>query len=145
MAKKIKNDFLAISVIWEIWVAKLVLLCLVPQTFKGFWISYSRREIWERNRKSVRWLNNWEALKKPEKIHLKFLCFCKKQNLETKLILNIRKLRYTVKPLYSRHPRFLKKTSAIRRYQLYRVLNFFEEKIIIDKNLTVVYVNCDSL
>ena len=35
--------------------------------------------------------------------------------------------------------------SATRRCPLYRFLNFFEEKIIIDKNLTIFYVNCDSL
>ena len=33
VVKKIKNDFLAISVIWKIWIAKVVLLCLVPQNF----------------------------------------------------------------------------------------------------------------
>ena len=37
-----------------------------------------------------------------------------------------------------------KKVSAIRRYPLYKILDFFEEKIIIDKNLTIFYVNCDS-
>ena len=33
VVKEIKNDFLAISVIWKIWIAKMVLLCLVPQNF----------------------------------------------------------------------------------------------------------------
>ena len=37
-----------------------------------------------------------------------------------------------------------KKVSPIRRYPLYKILDFFEEKIIIDKNLTIFYVNCDS-
>ena len=46
----------------------------------------------------------------------------------------------TVKPLYSGHLRSLKKVSAIRRYPLYRVLELFEEKIIIEKNLTLFYV-----
>ena len=78
------------------------------KTFKGAWISYSRREIWERNHESVRWVNNWEALKKPEKIDLKFLYFCKKKKYRKKLIINIRKSGYTVKPLYSGHPGFLK-------------------------------------
>ena len=53
--------------------------------------------------------------------------------------------KYIVKPLYSRDLRFLKKVSGIRRCLLYRVLNFFEEKIIIDENITIFYVNCDSL
>ena len=47
------------------------------------------------------------------------------------------KLRYTVKPLYSEHLLFLKKVTAMRTCPLYRVLDFFEEKIIIDTNLTV--------
>ena len=42
-------------------------------------------------------------------------------------------------------PRFLKKVFAIRKYPLYKILDFFEEKIIIDKNLIIFYVNCDSL
>ena len=33
---------------------------------------------------------------------------------------------------------------AIRKCPLYRVLDFFEEKIIIDKNLTRYYVNFDQ-
>ena len=33
VVKEIKNYFLAISVIWKIWIAKMVLLCLVPQNF----------------------------------------------------------------------------------------------------------------
>ena len=50
-----------------------------------------------------------------------------------------------VKPLYSGHPQFLKKVPSIRRYPLYRILDFFKVKIIIDKNLTIFYVNCGSL
>ena len=30
-------------------------------------------------------------------------------------------------------------------FAIYRVLDFFEEKIIIDKNLTILNLNCDSL
>ena len=61
--------------------------------------------------------------------------------------------RHTVKTLYNGHLRFLKKVSAIRRCPLYRVLDFFEEKFIIDRNLIInrnlisanFHVNCDSL
>ena len=35
--------------------------------------------------------------------------------------------------------------SPIRGYPLYRVLDIFQEKMFIDKNLTIFYVNCDSL
>ena len=52
---------------------------------------------------------------------------------------------YTVKPLYSGHLRFLKKVSAIMKCPLYTVLDFLEGKSILDKNLTIFYVNCDSL
>ena len=51
----------------------------------------------------------------------------------------------TVKHLYSRHLRFMKKVSTIRKCPLYRGLNFFKEKIIADVCLTIIYVNCDSL
>ena len=37
------------------------------------------------------------------------------------------------------------KVSAIRTCTLYIVLDFFEEEIIIDKYLTILYVNYDSL
>ena len=61
------------------------------------------------------------------------------------MILFIQKVIYkkvsTVKPLYSGHLRFLKKVSTLRRWQLYRVLDFYEERIIIDKNLSIFYVN----
>ena len=84
----------------------------------------------------------WKNLKKST---YNFFISVENQNLETKIIVNIWKSGYTVKPLYSGHPRFLKKLSGVRWYQLYRVLSFFEENIIIDKNLTIVYINCDSL
>ena len=49
--------------------------------------------------------------------------------------------RSTVKPLYSRNLRFLKKVSVIRRCPLYRVLDFFEEKyhiriVVTDKRVS---------
>ena len=44
-----------------------------------------------------------------------------------------------------RTPTVSKKVSSITRCTLYRVLNFFKEKIIVDKNLTMFYVICDSL
>ena len=47
---------------------------------------------------------------------------------------------HAVKPLYSANQRFLKNVSTIMRCLLYRVFNFFEEKIIINKNLTISYV-----
>ena len=50
----------------------------------------------------------------------------------------------TVKPLYSGHLLFLEKVSAIRTCPLYRVLDFFEERTTIDKNLFIFYVDCDS-
>ena len=50
----------------------------------------------------------------------------------------------TVKPVYSGHLWFLKKVSDIGRCPLYRVLDFFEENTIIDKNITMFYVNCNS-
>ena len=50
-----------------------------------------------------------------------------------------------VKPLYNGRLRFLEKVSATRTRPLYRVLDFFQEKIIIDKNLTMFYDDCDSL
>ena len=52
----------------------------------------------------------------------------------------------TVKPFYSGHLRFLKTISTTRRCPLHsRVFDFFEGKIVIDKNLTIFYINCDSL
>ena len=44
-----------------------------------------------------------------------------------------------------RTPTVSKKVSSITMCLLYRVLNFFKEKIIVDKNLTIFYVICDSL
>ena len=40
---------------------------------------------------------------------------------------------------------FPEEMSPIRGYPLYRVLDIFKEKMFIDKNLTIFYVNCDSL
>ena len=79
----------------------------------------------------------------PWKSMWSFFISVKNQNLETKIIANIWKLGYTVKPL--RHLQFLKKLSAIRRCPLQRVLDFFEQKVITDKNLTIFYLICDNL
>lgn len=69
----------------------------------------------------------------------------KKTHPFTDIICKFSDFDYTVRPLYRGHLRFLKKVSAVRRCPRYRVLNFFKNKIILDKNLTMFYVNCDSL
>ena len=46
----------------------------------------------------------------------------------------------TVKPVYTRHLWFLKKKCLP-----YSVLDFFEKKIILVKNITIFYVNYDSI
>ena len=55
-------------------------------------------------------------------------------DIQAKLVL------HAIKPLYSANLRFLKKVSTTTRCRLYRVFNFFEEKRIINKNLTISYV-----
>ena len=76
-----------------------------------------------------------------QEIFLVSLYFALKTSIE---LLSLISRGSTVKPLCSGHLWFLKKVSARRRCPLYRFLNFFEEKIIIDKNLTIFYANCDQ-
>ena len=115
VVKKIKIYSLVISVIWKIWVANVVLLWLglqKPLKASGFPI------LRVKSGKEITRTSGGSTTGEPWKSMWSFFISVKNQNLETKIIANIWKLGYTVKPFYSRHLQFLKKLSAIRRCPL---------------------------